>query len=110
MTVAVFVLAAGAAAQTQQTTTKLAAGQQLFADKGCAHCHGDQAQGTDRGPNLQGVRKRLSKREIKKQIVDGGQGMPAFGDSLDSAEVKQLIKFLRSLKPVKAPPQAPAQR
>ena len=73
-----------------------AAGAELFATRGCAHCHGDDGQGTDRAPGLRTLRKKLSADKIQDQIVHGGQGMPAFGDSLQPDEVQDLVAFLRA--------------
>src|SRR5438094_524315 len=43
---------------------KKAAGSELFANRGCAHCHGDDGQGTDRGPALRELRKKLNADRI----------------------------------------------
>ncbi len=75
---------------------KKATGAELFAASGCTHCHGKALQGTDDGPPLQDVRKRLSSKQIYKQIRDGGQTMPAFGPSLDGEQIKELIAFLKA--------------
>ena len=82
---------------------KKAAGAELFATRGCAHCHGEDGTGTEKGPSLRDVRKKLSASQVSDQIVHGGQGMPAFGDSLKADEVEDLVSFLRAKKWV-APP------
>lgn len=89
---------------------KKTAGAELFATRGCAHCHGNDGQGTDRAPALRELRKKLSAAKINDQIVHGGQGMPAFGDSLQPNEVDELVEFLRAKKWI-TPPAAkePAQ-
>ncbi len=89
---------------------KKAEGAELFATRGCAHCHGDNGQGTDRAPALRELRKKLSAQRINDQIVHGGQGMPAFGDSLKPDEVEDLVSFLRAKKwtPPPHPAGAPA--
>ncbi len=79
------------------------AGAELFATRGCAHCHGDDGQGTDKAPGLRELRKKLSADRIRDQIVHGGQGMPAFGDSLKDDEVDDLVSFLRAKKWVTPP-------
>ena len=96
-----------------------AEGAELFATRGCTHCHGDNGQGTDRAPTLRELRKKLSAQKVNDQIVHGGQGMPAFGDSLKPEEVDALVGFLRAKKwsapphpvapaePPSAPPTAP---
>jgi mono/diheme cytochrome c family protein len=68
--------------------------QMLFKDKGCEHCHGVDGVGTERGPSLSTVGKRLSKAQIEQQIKDGGKQMPAFGDVLSQDEMKELVDYL----------------
>ena len=83
-------------------TPKEQAGAQLFQSSGCTHCHGDKLQGTDLGPNLQGVGRQLKPAEITTQIHDGGKGMPPFGDILTGDQIDQLVAWLRTQK-AKAP-------
>jgi mono/diheme cytochrome c family protein len=75
-----------------------AEGAAVFHEKGCEHCHGVDGIGTDRGPELSGVGRRLHKPEIAKQIHDGGKQMPAFGDALTNDEVQQLVEYLAAKK------------
>jgi ubiquinol-cytochrome c reductase cytochrome b subunit len=77
----------------------------LFTEKGCEHCHGVAGVGTELGPSLSTVGKRLSKGQIEKQIKDGGKQMPAFGDVLSEEEMKELVDYLVHKK--KAPKGAP---
>jgi mono/diheme cytochrome c family protein len=82
-------------------------GQELFATKGCAHCHGPAGVGGTIGPDLQLVRKRMNAAEITKQIHDGSKSMPAFGEQLSNAEIKDLVAYLRAKRHViKLPPAA----
>lgn len=73
-------------------------GAVLFQEKGCAHCHGSDAHGTDRAPTLAGCGKRLHAAGIEKQIREGGKQMPAFGDSLSDDEVRALVEFVKHQK------------
>jgi mono/diheme cytochrome c family protein len=73
-------------------------GAALFQQKGCAHCHGSDAHGTDRAPTLAGSGKRLHAAGIEKQICEGGKQMPAFGDSLSDHEVQALVEFVKHQK------------
>lgn len=75
---------------------KVVTGAQLFRDKGCTYCHGNNAQGTDRGPSLLEVRKKLKEPQIEHQIMNGGQKMPRFGETLSKDEVAELVAFLRA--------------
>jgi mono/diheme cytochrome c family protein len=70
-------------------------GREAFATRGCAHCHGDHRQGTDRAPELLTVRKRLNRDAVETQIRDGGQMMPAFGKDLSPDELKDLVAYVR---------------
>ena len=75
-------------------------GEELFKEKGCTHCHGEFGQGKDDAPDLTNVRKRMKAEQVEKQIHDGGQVMPAFGDSLTADETHALVEFLRSKRKV----------
>ncbi len=73
-----------------------AAGAKLFASSGCAHCHGDNLQGNDIGPDLRGVGRQLKPAEIYAQIHNGGKAMPAFGDVFTNEQIEQLVAYLRT--------------
>ena len=75
-------------------------GQELFATKGCAHCHGPNGVGGGKGPDLQLVRTRRSRESMIMQIHDGGQQMPSFGDELSAQEIEDLVAFLRAKRKV----------
>ncbi len=78
-------------------------GAALFADKGCAHCHGPSGfGGTDSGPDLSQVRKELKPAEVAQQIHDGGNNMPPFGDALNNDDITSLVAYLHSKR--KPPP------
>jgi mono/diheme cytochrome c family protein len=82
-------------------------GAELFAQHGCAHCHGPAGVGGGKGPDLQLVRKRMNKDEITHQIHDGGMSMPAFANSLTDPQIQDLVAYLRAkrkLIPVPATP------
>jgi len=83
------------------------AGAALFVDKGCTFCHGVGGAGTGKAPSLVDLRKDKAWPEdkIKNQILNGGQKMPPFADSLTDAEVSQLIAYLLA-KHRPAPPTA----
>ena len=62
----------------------------------CAHCHGDDARGTDEAPDLTKIHK--SEARIASVVKNGIKGeMPRFGQKLTEADVKMLIRFIRSL-------------
>jgi cytochrome c oxidase cbb3-type subunit III len=75
-------------------------GQSIFAVT-CAGCHGLDARGGDRGPNIAespGV-QHLSDSQISAIISNGitGTGMPAFR-SLSTDQVRALVAYLRTLQ------------
>ncbi len=84
-----------------------AAGAKLFAGSGCAHCHGEHAEGGEIGPSLADAGKRLKPDELRKQVHDGGSAMPAFGDILSGDEIEQLVAFLQTQRGGKAPAKFP---
>ena len=83
-----------------------AEGARLFASSGCTHCHGATGEGTDSGPSLRNVRRKLKAPQIQRQIVEGGGEMPAFGTVLDPEQVTALVAFLRAKSWSVAPEQA----
>ena len=74
------------------------AGAALFRDKGCSHCHGEGGVGTKKAPDLTCLRKNQlwTPAKMTDQIMNGGQKMPPFSDSLTDAEVAQLVAYLRA--------------
>ena len=86
------------------TPDPLAATRGVFA-KDCQSCHGVDGKGGPvkledgtrlRVPSLrEGHALRHPDSDFRKQIVEGGDGMPAFKDKLSSQQVDELIKFIR---------------
>jgi mono/diheme cytochrome c family protein len=78
-------------------TPDLAAeGEGLFTGKGCAACHGAEAQGGI-GPSLVGV----SRETVLKTVREGRPGTPmaAFStEQVSDADLDRIIAFLESLK------------
>jgi len=86
------------------------AGAILYRDKGCPQCHGATLEGNKKGPALADIRndKEWPPEKITKQITDGGQKMPPFGESLTDQEIAQLVAYLRAKDRPTPPPAAPA--
>lgn len=82
-----------------------AAGAEIFKQNGCEHCHGADGVGTDKGPALTTVGKRLKKDQIEQQIRDGGKQMPPFKDVLNDDDTRKLVDYLAHMK--KAPKSRP---
>jgi mono/diheme cytochrome c family protein len=87
--------AAGGQAQgTSVPAAELARGKQLFAEKGCASCHGDNAGG-GLGPPLSGTPRSLS--AVLSRVRNGGGAMPAFdAASVSDTELKTIYQWLES--------------
>lgn len=93
------VLSSRAASAAQAPSAdKAAAGAMLFRESGCAHCHGANLTGTKKGPSLVGIAtdKKWPLEKLRDQILNGGEKMPSFADSLSDDEIDQVISFLRS--------------
>ncbi len=82
-------------------------GAELFEERGCSHCHGPAGVGGKRGPDLQLVRKRMNKEQITLQIHNGGMVMPAFGNTLTTPEIQDLVAYLRARRKVIVIPPTP---
>ncbi len=86
------------------------AGAVLFRDKGCTYCHGVGAVGTKKAPALTSLPrdKTWTPEKITNQILNGGQKMPPFRESVTDEDVTDLIAYLRAKnKPI--PPPATVQ-
>ncbi|MGA8041313.1 MAG: cytochrome c [Terracidiphilus sp.] len=83
------------------------AGAALFRDKGCAHCHGVAGVGGKKAPSLTGLPKdkNWTPAKITDQILNGGQKMPPFADSLTDEQVAQIVGYLRAKHKPAPPPQ-----
>jgi mono/diheme cytochrome c family protein len=75
-----------------------ARGAEDFEVDGCQHCHTIHHAGGHKGPDLSGVGRRRSKTEIRRKIVYGGKGMPAFGKVLERDEINDLIVYLHACR------------
>jgi mono/diheme cytochrome c family protein len=78
-------------------------GAQLFADS-CKFCHNTDSRERKAGPGLAGVAagklpsgKDASPENLLRQITEGGNGMPPFKDKLSSAEIADLVAYVKTL-------------
>jgi len=104
------VLANPAAVSAAKKGDEEKAGAVLFRDKGCTYCHGVGGIGTKKAPSLTGLPKdkTWTPEKITNQILNGGQKMPPFRDSVTDEDVSDLIAYLRA-KNKPEPPPAPTQ-
>ena len=64
----------------------------------CGFCHSDGGRVAGRGPQLMNTQR--SDDFIRNRIKMGKEGaMPAFGVAFSDAQIDQIIKYIRSLKP-----------
>jgi ubiquinol-cytochrome c reductase cytochrome b subunit len=84
-------------------------GALVLQGKQCRNCHVVGDEGGHRGPDLSDVGARMNAPQLVRQVIQGGGNMPAYGNSLSPQEVKALVAFLVSLRPVDTiPAQNPA--
>lgn len=70
---------------------------QLFAST-CGFCHSDGGRAAGRGPQL--MDSQRSDEYIRNRVKTGKQGaMPAFGETFSDAQIDEIIKYIRALKP-----------
>ena len=83
--------------------------------KDCQNCHGDEGKGgrvkledgkTLKVPSLrEGHALRHSDADFRRQINEGGDGMPGFKDKLSLQQTDELIRFIRQeFQPGHTPP------
>jgi cytochrome c oxidase cbb3-type subunit 3 len=89
-----------AAAASRPADESLADGRQIFESR-CSGCHGLDARGAERAPDIATAQKtRRQSDTALAQVVENGipaGGMPAF-PMLDSSRIKSLIGYLRFLQ------------
>lgn len=102
------ILAAGLAATAQSPDE--VAGAALFRKSGCEHCHGVNGAGSKKAPGLDAVGRdsRWTAAKLTDQILNGGEKMPPFGDSLTDPEIAQIVAWLRAQKRPPLPGPVPA--
>lgn len=68
-------------------------GQLLFFQYGCQSCHGSNGTGAIVGEDLDEV----SPSEVRREVRDGPEGMPAYSEStLSDEELELIVAFLTS--------------
>ncbi len=98
---------AGSAFRPDKESASSKKGMQLFREKGCFACHSVGGLGGTKGPSLQGVGARRSRKFISNRIVSGAVilpepteksgtvSMPAL--KLSDAEIKSITDWLMTL-------------
>jgi len=82
-----------------------ARGKTVF-EKSCAVCHYADSDAKKIGPGLKGLSKRgtfsvnnnkVTEENLKAWIENGDALMPPFKDSLEAAQIKDLIAYVKTL-------------
>jgi mono/diheme cytochrome c family protein len=70
---------------------------ELFATT-CGWCHSDGGRAAGKGPQLMNTER--SDDFIRNRIKNGKEGaMPAFGQTFNDAQIDEIVKYIRALKP-----------
>jgi cytochrome c550 len=69
--------------------------EELYTQKGCIGCHGDNYQGVS-GPSLVGVGEKLSVDEIKTTLKEGRGGMPA--NLVPAEKLDEMAEWVSQIK------------
>jgi mono/diheme cytochrome c family protein len=71
-------------------------GAKVFADAGCGTCHTLKAAGSSGtvGPNLDEVQP--DEEKVRRQVTNGGGGMPSFRAQLTEQEISDVAEFVAS--------------
>jgi mono/diheme cytochrome c family protein len=93
-----FTLIAVAPRAQASSRSQRAHGADVFNTNGCLHCHTMGNQGGNKGPNLSDAGRKIAPQAMRKQIEEGGKGMPAFRDVIEPKDLDDLIAYLRSCK------------
>jgi len=94
------IFSAGFACAQEVTDIKdpgmIAAGHEIFLQRQCAHCHGEDGKG---GVNL--ARRDLDAQEVFQSIANGreknGIRMPAWRDVLSDEQIRQATAYVLSI-------------
>jgi mono/diheme cytochrome c family protein len=82
--------------QTSTTPTaqgNATAGKTVWADN-CATCHGTDGHGGNGGPDLTTIASAKNLATVKKQVTNGGGGMPAFSGTLTQTQINDVSAYV----------------
>jgi quinohemoprotein ethanol dehydrogenase len=72
-----------------------AAGKAVFSNN-CAGCHGLSGHGGNGGPDLTSIPSAKNVATVKKQVTNGGGGMPAFKGTLTAKQINDVAAYVTS--------------
>lgn len=80
-------------------------GKTLYQANNCAMCHGPDGKGNPMmaqmfkvDPSQMDLTKGKSDADLLKVLKSGKGAMPPYGDKMSDAELKALVKYIRSLR------------
>ena len=90
----------------------LSEGVAIFEDNACINCHRIDGSGGQKGPDLTYIGDSLTQEQLTWRILNGGNGMPAYGSTLTTEQTNQVVQFLMQQTrdrpaPDETPPAAP---
>ena len=91
-------------AKSANISDDTARGQTLFGER-CAICHYDQSAAQKMGPGLKGIYargqfangKKVDDAGMTRWIENGSKDMPPMKDVLKPDEIRELVRYLRTL-------------
>jgi len=88
----------GNSSANDESDAAASAAKQLFADKGCAQCHGANGEGDGTNPSTAIMGTHMIIQQFTQRVRNGkGSAMPAFGpDKITDDEIKQLFDWLKA--------------
>ena len=92
--VVVSLILTGCASTPEDT---VAVGRQLYIDKGCAVCHGQNGEGTDIAPALPGHNEEQVKRNVRSPVGNMPRSSP---EQISDDELEMIADYIGSLSPV----------
>src|SRR5262249_23196693 len=75
----------------------------VLQSKQCRNCHSLGGEGGLRRPALDGVATRLTHDQLVRQVIQGGNNMPAYGKNLTPPEGTALVGFMQTLRSANEP-------
>ena len=98
-------VAASPASKANATPDEFAVARMTF-QKNCVGCHGEDGTGGEKlmdGKKMnvpsfhEGHALTHKDEDFVKQILNGGDGMPAFKDKMSSEEINDLVRYIRKV-------------
>ena len=90
---------------TGETGPSPAIGGHIYAENGCANCHGSHGQGSKRGPALRGKETSTDARSLAErltksweQMCGNARGRQIAPPSLEEDEIDDLVSFLKQME------------